>query len=196
MQGAKQMIRYTVDMIQILKSAPHPIHPQGSDVGYDLIAISEPNIVGGEKNGYGFYGIIQYIEYDTGVRLCGEKEREFLGSLGDHYSLIYPRSSISKYNLVLANSVGIIDPGFSDSIKVRFKYIAQPEDYKIFAGDKEGRCSAFGEIRAKVDESKIYKKGDKIAQLIFAAKFSPQIEFVDELRKTQRGTGGFGSTGV
>lgn len=183
-------IRYTIDMIQILKSGSHPISPQGSDVGYDLVAISEPNIVG-EKGDYDTYKNIQYIEYDTGVQICGETSNSVL-----HYSLIYPRSSISKYNLVLANSVGVIDPGYISSIKIRFKYITQPEDYGIFSGKKVGKCCFLGELRAKVDESKIYKKGDKIAQLIFAAKFHPQIEFVDELKKTQRGTGGFGSTGV
>lgn len=176
-------------MIQILKSGSHPIPPQGSDVGYDLVAISEPNIVSSdEPNSYGYYKSIQYIEYDTGVKLCGEG----LSS----YSLVYPRSSISKYNLVLANSVGVIDPGFVDSIKVRFKYIAQPEDFCIFIGEKFDGYSSYGVIRVSINKSKIYQKGDKIAQLIFAEKFAPQIEFVNELRKTQRGTGGFGSTGT
>jgi dUTP pyrophosphatase len=167
-------------MIQILKSGSHPIPPQGSDIGYDLVAVSEPVIVG-ERNEFGDYDSIQYIEYDTGVKLCGENP--FL--VGNLYSLVYPRSSISKYNLVIANSVGVIDAGFIDSIKVRFKYVFQPGDLFI----KNHR------IVVEIDFSKIYKKGDKIAQLIFAAKFDPQIEFVDELTKTQRGTGGFGSTG-
>lgn len=167
-------------MIQILESGSHPIPPQGSDIGYDLVAISEPNIVGG-RNEFGDYDSIQYIEYDTGVKLCGEN------SLNDFYSLVYPRSSISKYNLVIANSVGVIDPGFIDSIKVRFKYIIQPKDIHFLTNGKFSVC---------IDSSKIYQKGDKIAQLVFAAKFNPQIEFVDELKKTQRGTGGFGSTGT
>ncbi len=175
-------------MIQILKKTPYPLIPQGSDVGYDLVAISEPNIVG-EADNYRNYRSIQYIEYDTGVKLCGEGPLEYL------YSLVYPRSSISKYNLVLANSVGVIDPGFVDSIKVRFKYIAQPEDFHIFAGERHG-CYAYGSLKVKINNSKIYQKGDKIAQLIFAEKFDPQIVFVDELKKTQRGTGGFGSTGT
>lgn len=166
-------------MIQILKSGSHPIPPQGSDIGYDLVAISEPNIFG-EKDCWGNYRSIQYIEYDTGVKLCGETSSIV-------YSLIYPRSSISKYNLILANSVGVIDPGYADSIKVRFKYLFQPIDF--FPSGPDIVC-------VQIDRSKIYRKGDKIAQLVFAAKFDPQIEFVDELKKTQRGTGGFGSTGT
>lgn len=169
-------------MIQILKSGSHPIPPQGSDIGYDLVAISEPNIVG-ERNEFGGYNNIQYIEYDTGVKLCGEDagSGKFL-----NYSLVYPRSSISKYNLVIANSVGIIDAGFIDSIKVRFKYVFQPHDFLI----------SDNRIAAEIDFSKIYKRGDKIAQLIFAQNFTPFFEEVDELRKTLRGTGGFGSTGT
>lgn len=181
-------------MIQILKSGSHPIPPQGSDVGYDLVAVSEPNIVG-ETDDSGKYRSIQYIEYDTGVKLRGEGEMDTMEFCGktinyrhlDHYSLVYPRSSISKYNLVLANSIGVIDPGFVDSIKVRFKYIYQPNDLHL---------SIVGRFSVSVDLTKIYQKGDKIAQLIFAQKFTPQIEFVDELKKTQRGTGGFGSTGT
>lgn len=191
MQVFENVLRYLLSMIQILKSGSHPIPPQGSDIGYDLVAISEPNIVG-KRNDFGNYDSIQYIEYDTGVKLCGEDagSGNFL-----NYSFVYPRSSISKYNLVLANSVGVIDPGFVDSIKVRFKYIAQPEDFHIFAGERHG-CYAYGSLKIKINNSKIYQKGDKIAQLIFAAKFDPQIEFVDELNKTQRGTRGFGSTGT
>ena len=169
-------------MIQILKSGSHPIPPQGSDIGYDLVAISEPNIVG-KHNDFGDYDNIQYIEYDTGVKLCGEDagSGNFL-----NYSLVYPRSSISKYNLVLANSVGVIDAGFIDSIKVRFKYVIQPDNLLI----------RDNKIKAEIDFSKIYKKGDKIAQLIFAQNFTPYFQKVDELKKTQRGTGGFGSTGT
>lgn len=169
-------------MIQILKSGSHPIPPQGSDIGYDLVAISEPNIVG-DGNDRGQYKNIQYIEYDTGVQICGEGGR----SRNLNYSLVYPRSSLSKYNLVLANSVGVIDPGYISSIKVRFKYIAQPKDFVI---NNDNQISVY------IDESKIYKKGDKIAQLIFAEIFTPYFEKVDELKKTQRGVGGFGSTGL
>lgn len=168
-------------MIQILKRGSHPIPPQGSDIGYDLVAISEPVIIG-EQDNSGNYRSIQYIEYDTGVKLCGENP----SLVGDCYSLVYPRSSISKYNLVLANSVGVIDPGYVFNIKVRFKYMFQPIDFYPSGQDI---------VSIRVDQSKIYKKSDKIAQLIFVSKFYPQIEFVDELKKTQRGTGGFGSTG-
>lgn len=39
------------------------------------------------------------------------------------------------------------------------------------------------------------KKGDKISQLVIMPIFTPDLQIVDELSKTERGTGGFGSTG-
>lgn len=40
------------------------------------------------------------------------------------------------------------------------------------------------------------KKGDKIAQLLIQSIITAEIEEADELSKTSRGDGGFGSTGV
>ena len=39
------------------------------------------------------------------------------------------------------------------------------------------------------------KKGDKIAQLVIMRYETPELELVDRLDETERGTGGFGSTG-
>ena len=65
------------------------------DVGYDLIAWAEPNIVGERKTPKSpLYKSIDYIEYETNVGVAPEDESIF-------YSLVYPRSSVSKYNLVL-----------------------------------------------------------------------------------------------
>lgn len=40
-----------------------------------------------------------------------------------------------------------------------------------------------------------FKAGDKIAQLVILPCMLPELELVDELEDTDRGTGGFGSTG-
>ncbi len=95
------------------------------DVGYDLIASSEPNVIGERKNSDSpLWKHIDYIEYETNVAVAPEDESIF-------YSLVYPRSSISKYNLILANSVGVIDSGYRETIKLRFKYICQPQDFTV-----------------------------------------------------------------
>ncbi len=84
--------------------------------------------------------------------------------------LLFPRSSISNTSLSLANSVGVVDSGYRGEIKA------------VFNKRKLG--------------IKFYGVGERILQLIILPY--PKIEFeeVDELSKTERGEGGFGSTNV
>ncbi len=153
------------------------------DAGYDLVAASAPKIVGEVYHGK-LFKKINYIEYDTNIRLAPETD-EF----NDYelFSYVFPRSSISKYNLSLCNSVGVIDSGFRDTIKLRFKYIAQAENFYII-NDAEN-------ILIGIDESMIYSKGDKIGQLIFSKHIRPRVFLKDSLNESDRGLGGFGSTG-
>ena len=148
------------------------------DVGFDIKSIKDPEIKG-SKYIDGLYSNIEYIEYDTGVCLDTIQRN----SEEDIFTLVFPRSSISKKNLILANSIGLIDPEWRDSIKCRFKYIAQPEDY-IFI---ESKCYI------RLNFEKIYKLGDKICQLVFCKKENVDIQYVEQLVET--GRGGFGSTG-
>ena len=83
-----------------------------------------------------------------------------------YVGLLFPRSSVYKTEQRLANSVGVIDSGYR------------------------------GEIMMKFNRSiKEYKIGDRIGQLIIMPY--PKIEFkeVKELTASNRGSGGFGSTG-
>jgi len=82
---------------------------------------------------------------------------------------LYPRSSIIKTPLRLANSVGIIDAGYRGDI------IACVDNIK--------------------SESYTINKGDRLFQ-ICAGNLEPiEFQLVNELSNTQRGSGGFGSTG-
>lgn len=149
------------------------------DAGYDVNASSEPKIVGllHEGSEGKVWKRIDYIEYDTGLSIkTGD----------DNFTLAFPRSSVSKYNLTLANSVGVIDTGYTNTIKLRFKYNFQPEDLIIIDDS----------IVGLVNMEKIYQKGDKICQLIFSQHNHPEeLEQVESLEDTSRGLGGFGSTG-
>ena len=121
------------------------------DAGRDVIAVAEPKIVG-EKFGNSdkYYRRIDYIEYDTGVTIQPDEEV---------FAFSIPRSSISKHtNLFLGNSIGVIDTHFRDTIKFRFRYLPQPEDY-VFV---EGR------IFMSINPNRLYHKGDRIGQLIFS----------------------------
>lgn len=86
-----------------------------------------------------------------------------------YVGLIFPRSSIYKKSLSLCNSVPVIDSGFRGEIMLKFR-IEQPHIQR-------------------------YSLGDRIGQLIIIPY--PDIEFVeaDELSDSDRGIGGFGSTG-
>ena len=88
-----------------------------------------------------------------------------------YVGLLFPRSSNSKTHLYLTNHVGVIDSGYRGEIKFKFRPIN-------------------GFIDARV-----YAKYDRVGQLIILPY--PQIELVesDELSETERGDGGFGSTG-
>lgn len=146
------------------------------DAGFDIIAQNDPKIIG--SNAYGpYWSRIDYIEYDTGLEIAPE---EF------HHTLVLPRSSISKTNLFLRNSIGLIDNGYRGTIKLRFGYIFQPIDMIMHGGN----------LICEVDYRKIYKKGDRIGQLIFSKTVDLESLTVGPLNETTRGIGSFGSSGL
>ncbi len=159
------------------------------DVGFDLIALDYPEITGSIYQGP-YYTSISHITYDTEVRIEPESEEE----LHNFHMMMYPRSSIIKTNLILANSVGVIDPGYRGSIKVCFKYISQPEDSKIIEGPDMYGKKARG-IVTSINPQKIYHEGDKIAQLVPTKIMHINTQKVKSIKNTDRGIGGFGSTG-
>jgi dUTP pyrophosphatase len=127
-----------------------PKYAKTGDAGLDLVATSK--VVTNT-----------YIEY--GTSLAFQIPQGFVG-------LLYPRSSISKYDLVLANSVGVVDSGYRGEVRLRFK----KTDDTIFC--------------------RTYDIGDKVAQLIIVPYPEITLQEVEELSGTERGTGGFGSTGL
>ena len=125
--------------IQVLKNESYQsvdnLPKKGSDrsTGFDIIVTSDPEIVG-EQYSNGAYKRIDYIQYKTNLKLAVQKDRKF-SNFGytdlDYDILAFPRSSVSKYNLVLANCIGLIDADYRGEVLLRFKYIWQPEDYRI-----------------------------------------------------------------
>lgn len=132
------------------ENAVIPKYAKDGDAGLDLTCVSK------EENAL-------YIEYKIGLAI--ELQENYVG-------LLYPRSSISKYHLVLANSVGVIDSGYRGEIAVRFKKTI------------DNSCE------------KTYNVGDKVAQLVIMPYPKVELVEVDELVSTVRGDSGFGSSGV
>lgn len=87
-----------------------------------------------------------------------------------HVGLLFPRSSISKTPHSLCNSVGVIDSGYRGEICFRFR-------------------------TNKNRDHEEYGVGDKIGQLLIMPYPKVELEEVKELSDSERGKGGFGSTG-
>ena len=84
-----------------------------------------------------------------------------------YFGDIRPKSGLLfNHNIFTA---GTVDSGYTGSINVRI--------------------INFGE------EPYVFKKGDKIAQMVIVPFIAPELEVVEELSETERGSGGFGSTG-
>ena len=87
-----------------------------------------------------------------------------------YVGLLFSRSSVSKKDLMLKNSVGVIDSDYRGELIANFHV-------------------------TKNYSNTVYTRGDKAAQLLIVPIELPQAAFVDELSDTTRGTGSFGSTG-
>ena len=143
-----------INIKKLDENAVIPQYAHIGDAGMDVVATSV-NITN------------NYIEYGTGLAF----------EVPEGYCmLIFPRSSNSKKDLLLANSVGVLDSTYRGELKLRFKRSYSPDTYGLSV-------------------KSIYDIGDKVGQIIILPY--PQIEYneVDELSNTERGSGGFGSTG-
>lgn len=89
----------------------------------------------------------------------------------NYVGLVFPRSSVRNQDLILSNCVGVIDSGYRGEIQATFK-----------------KTDGLDSIK--------YKVGDRGAQIIIMPYPSVNFTEVDELSSTDRGEGGFGSTGA
>lgn len=134
---------------------PHKAHR--TDAGFDLVATSRTI----DENGC--------VSYGTGIAV--EIPEGYVG-------LVFPRSSICKYDCSLSNAVGVIDSNYRGEISAKFRP-ALKISTTIYVSH----------------EPRFYEVGERIAQLAIIPY--PEVEFVesDELSDSERGTGGYGSTG-
>lgn len=130
------------------KDLPTPTYSKYGDACLDLTIID-----------YEYEGA-EIISYKTGI--CLEIPKGYVG-------LLFPRSSIFKKDLILTNSVGVIDSGYRGEITFKFK--------------------RFG------TSANEYQIGDRCGQIMILPIPKIELEEVDELSGTERGETGYGSTG-
>lgn len=126
-----------------------PKYAKKGDAGMDLVAT---NI----KENTTFQ-----ITYGLGIAM--EIPEGFVG-------LVFPRSSIRNTELMLSNSVGVIDSGYRGELQATFN--------KLNGLD-----------------SIAYNVGDRVCQIVIVPTPVVQVKIVDELSDSERGEGGFGSSG-
>lgn len=142
-----------VKIKKLHKNAIIPSYAQEGDAAMDITAteVSYDN---------------EYVSYKTGIAI--EIPEGFVG-------LLFPRSSVSKKELLLCNSVGVIDSGYRGELEFRFKLVGN------------------GVLASGVRN--IYSPGERVGQLMVIPH--PYVKFVEveKLSETDRSINGFGSTG-
>jgi dUTP pyrophosphatase len=89
-----------------------------------------------------------------------------------HAGLVLPRSGLAaRHGIALVNAPGLIDAGYRGELKVL-----------LLNTDARDACTLAA--------------GDRIAQLVLVAVATPGIVEVEELSVSERGSGGFGSSGI
>jgi dUTP pyrophosphatase len=128
-----------------------PSYAKEGDAGMDLTAVSVEFTQ-------------DYVSYKTGLAI--EIPYGYVG-------LLFPRSSNSKKDMILSNSVGVVDSGYRGEIELRFKI-----------------------IKSTKDSNSLYNIGDRVGQLIILP--IPHINLIesDSLSTSVRGEDGFGSTNL
>lgn len=131
------------------KNAVLPRYAKYGDAGLDLTATTKH-----------WDTLNRVMVYGTGI--AAEIPEGYVG-------LVFPRSSIFKLSLSLANAVGVIDSGYRGEIIFMFKESDEQLNY--------------------------YDPGDRIGQLIIVPFPAIMPEWSDDLSQTDRGNSGYGSSG-
>ena len=144
--------------IQLDPGARIPTRAHDTDTGYDIHALT----VDVAYRRCGNLNLIWKVRIDTGVHLQPP---------AGYYFELVPNSRISKTPFSYANSIGIIDQGYTGSLKVVLN-----ADYNL------------------TDKNLIPAPGDVVGQLILRKHLEADFIQVDTLTPTERGSNGFGST--
>lgn len=119
--------------------------------------------------GFDLYCAGTYYDHDSEQYICNSGVAFEIPE--GHVGLIFPRSSICRTHLSLSNAVGVIDSGYRGAVSAVFNVTS---------------CK-----RNRV----LYRTGERFCQLVILP--IPAVEFIEtqELEDSDRGAGGYGSSG-
>ncbi len=168
-----------VKIKKLNENAVIPTYAHPTDAGLDLTAVSKKI----EPNGV--------VTYGTGIAV----------EIPDGYvGLVFPRSSNCKKDLLLTNSVGVIDSGYRGEIMLKYTPVGSiailhrlRDRLKLLLCGKLSR--RFIGVPARRLHGIEYNIGDRVGQLVIIPYPKVQFEEVAELSDSDRGNGGYGSTG-
>ncbi len=164
-----------VKIKKLCDEAVVPFKKYTADFCYDVVATSEEEIAPNVWK----YGIGLAFQIDRGAELIYSEligndaiKDKYIPLNASNISLaidLRPRSSIYKTGMVLSNSIGTIDEIFTGEVSAVFYHV--------------------------MPTMPRYQVGDRIGQIKLGLTFPIDFIEVDELSETERGDGGYGSTG-
>lgn len=172
-------------------------HFHKGDSGLDLYLLEDFEISLGET---------KFIDLGIQCQMVEKKENLSYVNFNDVSYYLYPRSSFSKYPLIMGNHVGIIDSSYRGNILACVKYLPHENELKTLISNLERVIlnNKYHSEVAYVDKSyesmiddipklKI-EAGTRLFQICSGDLEPFDFKLVDELPSTSRGSGGFGST--
>lgn len=136
--------------VKLTGATPAPAYAKPGDAGFDLYLNLEETVT---------------LQPDQTVKIgCGIAMEIPEG----HFGMVVPRSSLSKRNLLMANTVGIIDSGYRGEIITVIRNVGTTPE--------------------------VLTPQDRLFQMVIVPFTQVSFNQVDELSETARGEGGFGST--
>ena len=158
-----------VKLLKMDEKAVTPFKKYDTDFCYDMVAVSEEEIA---PNVWKYrLGLAMQVERGIEEIIKVKKHKEYFDFLFSEIKLsidIRARSSVWKTGMVLSNCIGTVDEDFTGEVSAVFYHV--------------------------LPNMPRYKVGDRVCQMKIGFTLPIEFEYVDELSKTERADGGYGST--
>ena len=153
--------------------APTPTYAHEGDAGMDLCATEDVTLLPGEWQKVG-----------SGIACAIPK-----GFVG----LVVPRSGMGCKGLVLKNGIGVIDSTYRGEISMP---LLNNNPTHVYFPSDDTMGGGYECYEENFDAIIHIHKGDRVAQLLIVPVAQANMVESDTLNDTERGEGGFGSTGT